>query len=179
MFRRSLSSEAAASLITAFTRAASDAGNFRRGSNHTDASAVPPRSRARSRMIADDSSPAPIAALASVLAISIAACSTACGGRSAEEVWVKNSARSRATVIAQSSLQAPDRWRLYSRRANSALQVAPPARRHVGDDRNDAASGRRCDLHRRTFDVFRRQGIERDVGAGLGEHPCNSLTDAA
>jgi hypothetical protein len=59
------------------------------------------------------------------------------------------------------------------------LQVAPPARRHVGDDRNDAASGRRCDLHRRTFDVFRRQGIERDVGAGLGEHPCNSLTDAA
>src|SRR5258707_15447949 len=104
MFRRSLSSDAAASLITALTRAASDAGNFEPGSNQTDASRVPPRSRERSRMIAEDSSPAPIAALARVLAISIAACSTACGGRSAEEVPVKNSAKSRATVIVQSSL---------------------------------------------------------------------------
>ena len=34
-------------------------------------------------MIAEDSSPAPIAALAMVLAISIAACSTACPGKSA------------------------------------------------------------------------------------------------
>src|SRR5271165_4784320 len=104
MFLRSLSSEAAASLITALTRAASDTGSFGPESNQTDASLVPPRSLERSRMIADDPSPAPIAALASVLAISIAACSTAWPGRSAEEVPVKNSAKSRATVIAQSSL---------------------------------------------------------------------------
>src|SRR5271165_3028069 len=88
MFLRSLSSEAAASLITALTRAASDTGSFGPESNHTDASPAPPRSRERSRMIADDSSPTPIAALASVLAISIAACSTAWPGRSAEEVPV-------------------------------------------------------------------------------------------
>jgi hypothetical protein len=55
-------------------------------------------------MIPEDSSPAPNAALASVLAISIAACSTACGGRSDGEARVKNSASSRATVIASSLL---------------------------------------------------------------------------
>src|SRR5437667_4665405 len=50
-------------------------------------------------MIAADSSPAPIAALASVLPISIAACSIACAGRSDDEKRVTNSAKSRATVI--------------------------------------------------------------------------------
>jgi hypothetical protein len=56
-------------------------------------------------MISDDSSPAPIAALAVVLAISIAACSTACRGRSDDDVRVKNSANSRATVILQLLIQ--------------------------------------------------------------------------
>ena len=45
-----------------------------------EASGVPPCSLARSRMIAEDAIPEPQAALAIVLAISIAACSTVCGG---------------------------------------------------------------------------------------------------
>ena len=73
MLRRSLSSEAAASLITALTCAVSAIGSFGPASNHNEASALPPRSRARSRMMTEDSIPAPSAALASVLAISIAA----------------------------------------------------------------------------------------------------------
>jgi hypothetical protein len=73
MLRRSLSSEAAASLITALTCAASATGSFGPASNHSEASATPPRSRARSRMMVEESIPAPSAALASVLAISIAA----------------------------------------------------------------------------------------------------------
>ena len=40
-----------------------------------------------------------------------------------------------------------------------------------------AASGGRRDLRRCTFDVSGGQGIECDVGAGLGEHLSNSLAD--
>src|SRR5215469_3307887 len=99
MLRRSLSSEAAASLITAFTWATSATGSFGPGSNHTDASALPLRSRARSRMMTEDSMPAPSAALASVLAINIFACSTACAGRSAALTRARNPANSPATVM--------------------------------------------------------------------------------
>jgi hypothetical protein len=49
--------------------------------------------------MAEDASREPIAALASVLAMSIVACSIAWGGRSVTEVSVKNSANSRATVF--------------------------------------------------------------------------------
>src|SRR6266853_781902 len=105
MLRKSLSSDAAASLITALTCAASDTGNFGPEANHTEASGLPPRSRARVRIISEDSRPAPIAALAMVLAISIAACSTACRGRSNDDVRVKNSANSRAMVILQLLIQ--------------------------------------------------------------------------
>jgi hypothetical protein len=55
-------------------------------------------------MIIADAIPEPKAALAIVLAISIAACSTACGGRSPEETWVRNSANEWATVMATFSL---------------------------------------------------------------------------
>src|SRR5215469_12284986 len=84
MLRRSLSSEAAASLITALTCATSAAGSFGPGSNHIDASALPACSRARARMMAEDSIPEPNAALASVLAISIFACSSDLPGQAVE-----------------------------------------------------------------------------------------------
>src|SRR5437870_7768290 len=51
--------------------------------------------------------------------------------------------------------------------------------RDIGDNRDNASSGGRCDLLRRAFDVSRRQGVERDVGAGLGEHLGDPLADAA
>ena len=73
ILRRSLSSDAAASLMTALTCAASPAGSFLPLPNHNAASGVPPRSEARSRMICADCRVDPIAALAIVLAISIAA----------------------------------------------------------------------------------------------------------
>ena len=75
--------EAAASLMTALTCAASPTGNFAPESNQIDASGVPPRSLARSRMIDEEAIPEPPAALASVLDINIAACSRACDGMSA------------------------------------------------------------------------------------------------
>ncbi len=81
--RRSLSSDAAASLSTALTRAAPATGSLGPAWYQTDASGRPPRSRARSRMIWADLMPVPQAALAIVLAIIMAAWSTACAGRSA------------------------------------------------------------------------------------------------
>ena len=73
IFRKSLSSEAAASLMTALTCAASATGSLGPVSNQIEASGVPPRSLARSRMIVEDAIPEPKAALAMVLAISMAA----------------------------------------------------------------------------------------------------------
>ena len=69
--------------MTALTRAASATGSLGPESNQIEASGVPPCSLARSRMIAEDAIPEPQAALAIVLAMSIAACSTVCEGRSA------------------------------------------------------------------------------------------------
>ena len=50
---------------------------------------------------------------------------------------------------------------------------------HVGDDGNNASSGRRRDLGRRALHVLRRQRIERDIGTGLGEHLGDASADAA
>ena len=121
----------------------------------------------------------------------------------------QDSARSRATVIAQSSSSARsvavDHWcgawsrwsigvdvstgkssvssdrhqrfadrvsqRIYQNadlpeRGEDRVDSVPDLfrLRHIGDDGNHTATGRRRDLRRRTLDVFRRQGIERDVG---------------
>src|SRR5438046_7652629 len=96
--RRSLSSEAAASLMTAFTRAASAMGSAAPPSNHTVASAAPPRSFASSRMIREETMSTPIAALAIVLAITIRARSSASGGRSVTFVLARNRASSPAML---------------------------------------------------------------------------------
>ncbi len=82
MLRRSLSSDAAASLMTAFTRAAAATGSFSAAPNQSVAWRLPPRSHSSARMILDDSMVEPSAALAMVLEISISAYSMACGGRS-------------------------------------------------------------------------------------------------
>jgi hypothetical protein len=60
-------------LIIALTCAVSAAGSFAPGSNHTVACVVPPRSRAISRTMRVETISLPHAALASVLATSIAA----------------------------------------------------------------------------------------------------------
>src|SRR6266850_7305803 len=99
MLRRSLSSEAAASLITALTRAASALGSLRPPSNQRVACAAPPRSFASSRMIREEAMSAPIAALAIVLAITIRARSSASGGRSVTFVLARNRASSPAMLI--------------------------------------------------------------------------------
>src|SRR3984893_18996098 len=110
-------------------------GNLGPASNHSEASRIPPRSRASERMIAEDSRSEPIAALAIVLAISIAAYSTACAGRSVTEVPVRNSASSRAMVISGSF------WEYRSRRGYriAALQAFPggaiAARWVLGEER--------------------------------------------
>ena len=54
VLRKSLSSDAAASLIIALTRAALTSGSFGPASNQIDASAWPPRALARSRAIFAD-----------------------------------------------------------------------------------------------------------------------------
>src|SRR5262245_50954690 len=105
MLRRSLSSEAAASLITAFTRAASATGSLRPPSNQIVASAVPPRSVASSRMILEDTISEPIAALAIVLAITMRARSSARGGRSFTLVPVTKRASSPAMLIYMDPLE--------------------------------------------------------------------------
>ena len=81
MLRKSLSSEAAALLIIALTRAAAAMGSFSAAPNHTVASGLPPRSTSRAWMIFADSSVEPSAALAIVLAISISAYSMAFDGK--------------------------------------------------------------------------------------------------
>ena len=81
ILRRSLSSDAAASLITAFTRAAAATGSFSAAPNQTVASGLPPRVTSSARMIRDDSMVEPSDALATVLEISISAHSMALGGR--------------------------------------------------------------------------------------------------
>jgi len=106
MLRRSLSSEAAASLITAFTRAASATGSAPPPSNHTVASGAPPRSLASAWMIREDTMSAPIAALAIVLAITIRARSSASGGNSLTLVPVTKRASSPAMLMASPSSQA-------------------------------------------------------------------------
>jgi hypothetical protein len=81
VLRMSLSSEAAASLRPALTRAALVTGSMA-PSNHTVASRRPPRSFAMSRRMRAESIKAPGAALENVLARIIFACSTARAGRS-------------------------------------------------------------------------------------------------
>src|SRR5439155_13023709 len=98
MLRRSLSSEAAASLITALTRAVSAMGSLRPPSNQRVACAAPPRSLASSRMIREETMSAPIAALAIVLAITIRARPSASGGRSVTFVRARNRASSPAML---------------------------------------------------------------------------------
>src|SRR5690348_2249088 len=99
MLRRSLSSDAAASLMTAFTRATAATGSFSAGPNHTVASGFPPRSTSSARIIRDDSIVEPSAALASVLDMSIAAYSIAVSGRSEEGCRTTKSASSAATLM--------------------------------------------------------------------------------
>jgi hypothetical protein len=137
MLRRSLSSEAAASLITAFTRAASGAGSFR-PSNQTVASALPPRSIAISRMIREETMSEPIAALAIVLAITMRARSRASCGRSSALVLVTNRASSRAMLMASAPrlTAVPHTANILSEREEAhdearhrrARAVSPPAR---------------------------------------------------
>ena len=98
MLRRSLSSEAAASLASAFTRAVA-ATERRVPSNQTVACGAPPFSFSISRMMRADAMSCPMAALATVLAMLIAARSSVTGGRSSTLVLVRNSASSPAMVI--------------------------------------------------------------------------------
>src|SRR6185369_2405725 len=98
MLRRSLSSDAAASLITALTRAASATGSLRPPSNQTVACSAPSRSLASSRMIREETMSTPIAALAIVLAIAMRARSSASGGKSVTLVLVTNRASSPAML---------------------------------------------------------------------------------
>src|SRR4030095_8475387 len=98
MLRRSLSSEAAASLITALTRAASAMGSLRPPSNQRVACSAPPCSLASSRMIREETMSTPIAALAIVLAITIRARSSASGDSSVTFVLARNRASSPAML---------------------------------------------------------------------------------
>src|SRR6266446_1584465 len=136
MLRRSLSSEAAASLITAFTCAASATGSAP-PSNHSVASAAPPRSLASSRMIREDTMSTPIAALAIVLAIAIRARSSASGGRSSTLVPVTKRASSPAMLIDSSSLADPGtlfRSEHLDGDTASVYRAGPTGiERHVGD----------------------------------------------
>ena len=104
--RRSLSSDAAASLSIALTRATSFTGSFA-PSNQIVASGLPPRSFASSRTMRAESMSEPGAALANVLAMIIFACSTAFAGRSSNRVRLRNcasvSARLREAVRLLSS----------------------------------------------------------------------------
>src|SRR5947208_8738116 len=135
MLRRSLSSAAAASLMTAFTRAASAMGSAAPPSNHTVASAAPPRSLASSRMIREDTMSAPIAALAIVLAITIRARSSASGGRTL--VFVTKRPSSPAMLIDSSSLADPGtlfRSEHLDCDTASVYRAGPTGiERHVGD----------------------------------------------
>ena len=81
VLRMSLSSDAAASLSAALTRATSRTGSLV-PSNQIVASGLPPLSLARSRRMRAESISEPDAALANVLARIIFACSIACRGRS-------------------------------------------------------------------------------------------------
>src|SRR3984957_7351557 len=101
MLRKSLSSDAAAALATAFARAADGIGSLA-PSNQTVASGRPPSSLQRSRMIRAESIRAPGAALAKVLARSILAYLIGVGERSA------NFGRLSAWARASASGEAPD-----------------------------------------------------------------------
>lgn len=100
--RRSLSSDAAASLNMAFTRTATVSGS-RVESNHSEHCGAPPCSIARSRTIRADSILSPDAALARVLARIILVCFTAFGGRS-EKLGDWNTRASRSASGAFTSL---------------------------------------------------------------------------
>src|SRR6266478_5393437 len=137
MLRRSLSSEAAASLITALTRAASAMGSLRPPSNQRVACSAPPRSMASSRMIREETMSTPIAALAIVLAIAIRARSSASGGRSSTLVFVTKRASSPAMLIDSSSLADPGtlfRSEHLDGDTASVYRAGPTGiERHVGD----------------------------------------------
>src|SRR5271156_4678836 len=130
MLRKSLSSEAAASLSTALTWIALATGNFSPASNQTAASRRPLLSCARARTMRADSIPVPQAALAMVLAITIAAYSNARPGRSAVFVSVRNVASWRATVIGRSFLLLDIAWHDLDRRSG----CAPNRGCHTGEN---------------------------------------------
>src|SRR6185369_774574 len=145
MLRRSLSSDAAASLTTALTRAASATGSLRPPSNQTVACSAPPRSLASSRMIREESMSTPIAALAIVLAIAMRARSSASGGRSLTLVLVTNRASSPAMLTSHPgrfrTSQRADRSVRLSQRGQECLLTAQARRAllseplHPGEDR--------------------------------------------
>jgi len=98
MLRISLSSEAAASLATAFTRAAQAAESFA-PSNQMVACAAPPFSFSIERIIRADGIVKPVAALATVLARLILARSRARAGKFSVGVEVTKSASSEAILM--------------------------------------------------------------------------------
>jgi hypothetical protein len=83
----SLSSDAAASLKMAFTRATSFSGAFEPSNQIVD-SGLPPCSLAKSRTMRAEAKAVPAAALAIVLAMMTLAYSMALGGRSAYFAWL-------------------------------------------------------------------------------------------
>src|SRR5688572_12428030 len=104
----SLSSDAAASLSAALTRAASRTGSLV-PSNQILASCLPPCSFARSRRMRAESISEPGAALANVLARIIFACSIAFGGRSRYLTLLRN--RASASALFGGVAPAPPRPR--------------------------------------------------------------------
>ena len=104
MLRKSLSSDAAASLATALARHAVIAGSLGPLSNQMDACATPPCSFASSRMTRADVMCCPAAALAIVLEIIMAAWSSARGGKASPAVVVINWASVAAMVVMGSML---------------------------------------------------------------------------
>src|SRR5215469_16532612 len=120
MLRRSLSSEAAASLDIALTRAACAIGSFVR-SNQSPASGRPPCSLARSRTMRAEPIWKPDAALAKVLARTILACSIAFGGKAAISIRLnKRASASASGADAVCWAEAP------RREADAAAAIIPP-----------------------------------------------------
>jgi hypothetical protein len=105
MLRRSLSSEAAASLATALTCAAPATSSFFSCENQTDACGAPPRASASSRMARAEGMATPAAALARVLARLILARSSASAGSVPSAVVVTSRASSPAMVFMRPSRQ--------------------------------------------------------------------------
>ena len=102
VFLKSLSSEAAASLIIAVARATLASGSLGPVSNQMLVSGVPPPCYASARRIRAEAISEPSTALAMFLAMTISARSTATVGRSVKLVLTTKSASSRAPVVPSS-----------------------------------------------------------------------------